>query len=84
MHASHAPVFHSVSAAIYRRSTKVFQDLVAKGGEGTRVLGLRGASPVEGGVPIVIDGRIIGGIGVSGVGSDQDGVVAKARADALK
>jgi uncharacterized protein GlcG (DUF336 family) len=74
----------AVSAAIYRRSTKVFQDLVAKGGEGTRVLGLRGASPVEGGIPIVIDGRIIGGIGVSGVASDQDGVVAKAGADALK
>jgi len=74
----------AASAAIYRRPTKVFQDLVAKGGEGTRVMNLRGASTVEGGLPIVIGGKIAGGIGVSGVASDQDGVVAKAGADALK
>jgi glc operon protein GlcG len=45
---------------------------------------LRGASTVEGGVPIVIDGKIVGAVGVSGVNADQDGVVAKAGADALK
>ena len=73
-----------VSAAMYRRSTKVFQDLVAGGGVGLRILGLRGASPVEGGLVIAVDGKIIGGIGVSGVNSDQDGVVAKAGADAVK
>ena len=72
------------SAAIYRRPTKVFEDLVAKGGSGMRVMNLRNASTVEGGLPIVIGGKIIGGIGVSGVASDQDGVVAKAGADALK
>ncbi|MBM3568078.1 MAG: heme-binding protein [Alphaproteobacteria bacterium] len=74
----------AVSAAIYRRSTKVFQDLVAGGGAGTRVMGLRGASVVEGGLPIMVGGKIVGGIGVSGVTSDQDGVVAKAGVDVVK
>jgi glc operon protein GlcG len=73
----------AVSAAMYRRPTKVFQDLVAGGGVGLRALNLRGASTVEGGLPLVIDGKIIGAIGVSGVNSDQDSVVAKAGADAL-
>ncbi len=74
----------AASAAMYRRPTKVFQDLVAGGGVGTRVLNLRGASTVEGGLPLIVDGKLIGGIGVSGVNSDQDGVVAKAGADATK
>jgi glc operon protein GlcG len=73
----------AVSAAIYRRPTKAFQDGIAGGGAGTRVLGLRGASPVEGGLPIVVGGKIIGGVGVSGVASDQDAVVAKAAAEGL-
>ena len=72
------------SAAIYRRPTKVFEDIVAKGGAGLRVMNLRDASVVEGGLPIVVDGKVIGGIGVSGVNADQDGVVAKTGADALK
>lgn len=72
----------AVSAAIYRRSTKVFQDAVAGGGAGLRALNLRDASMVEGGLPLVVDGKIVGGIGVSGVNADQDGVVAKAGADA--
>jgi glc operon protein GlcG len=74
----------AASAALYRRPTKAFQDLIAKGGDGLRVLGLRGASPVEGGLPLFIDGKIIGAIGVSGAASDQDGMVAKAGADTLK
>ncbi len=69
---------------MFRRSTKVFQDAVAGAGAGTRVLGLRGASPVEGGLTLTMDGKIVGGIGVSGVNSDQDGVVAKAGADVIK
>jgi uncharacterized protein GlcG (DUF336 family) len=72
------------SAAIYRRPTKVFEDLVAGGGAGMRVMNLRDASTVEGGVPIVVGGKVIGAVGVSGVTSQQDGVVAKAGADALK
>jgi glc operon protein GlcG len=74
----------AVSSAIYRRSTKAFQDAVAGGGAGLRALGLRGASPVEGGLVITVDGKIVGGIGVSGVTADQDGMVAKAGADASK
>jgi uncharacterized protein GlcG (DUF336 family) len=73
----------AASAAMYRRPTKVFQDMVAGGGAGTRVLNLRGASALEGGLPIAIAGRIVGGVGVSGVNSDQDGVIAKAAVDAL-
>ena len=71
----------ATSAAMYRRSTKVFQDAVAGGGAGLRALGLRGASPVEGGLTLMMDGKVIGGIGVSGVNADQDGMVAKAGAD---
>ena len=69
------------SAAMYRRPTKVFQDVLAAGGVGLRVLTLRGANTVEGGLPIVVDGKIMGGIGVSGGTSEQDGVVAKAALD---
>ncbi|MES2954789.1 MAG: heme-binding protein [Pseudomonadota bacterium] len=69
------------SAAMYRRPTKAFQDVLAAGGVGLRVLTLRGANTVEGGLPIVVDGKIIGGIGVSGGTSEQDGVVAKAALD---
>ena len=66
------------SAALFKRSTKVFQDGVAGGGAGLRILTLKGAVPIEGGVPVVVDGKIIGAIGVSGGTSDQDGVVAAA------
>ena len=71
------------SAVLYRRPTKVFQDLVAQGGANLRLLALAGASPLEGGLPIVVDGKIIGAIGVSGVTSEQDAQVAKAGAEAL-
>jgi uncharacterized protein GlcG (DUF336 family) len=74
----------AVSAAMFRRSTKAFQDVVAGGGAGLRILGLRGASPVEGGLTLMIDGKVVGGIGVSGVNADQDGMVAKAGADVTK
>jgi glc operon protein GlcG len=71
------------SAAMYRRPTKTFQDVLAAGGAGLRVLTLRGANAVEGGLPLMIDGKIMGGIGVSGGTAEQDGVVAKAGLDAL-
>jgi glc operon protein GlcG len=72
------------SALDYRRPTKVFEDLVAQGGIGMRTLALRGASPLEGGIPLTVDGKIVGAIGVSGATSVQDGQVAKAGADAAK
>jgi uncharacterized protein GlcG (DUF336 family) len=73
----------AVSAAMYRRPTKAFQDALAGGGAGLRILSLRGANAVEGGLPITIDGKIVGAIGVSGGSAEQDGVCAKAGADAL-
>lgn len=73
----------SHSAAIHKRSTKVFEDQLASGGVNLRILTLPGAMPVEGGVPIVVDGRIVGAIGSSGGTPPQDGMIAKAGADAL-
>ena len=72
------------SALYYRRPTKVFEDLVAQGGIGLRTLALRNASPLEGGIPLIVDGKITGAIGVSGALSSQDGQVAKSGAEAAK
>ena len=72
------------SAVLFKRPTKAFQDMVAAGGEGLRMLRLEGAVPIEGGLPLLVDGKIVGAIGVSGGTSQQDGVVAKAGADTLK
>lgn len=71
------------SAARFKRPTKAFQEMLATGGDGWRVLGLEGAVPVEGGVPIVINGQIVGAIGVSGGTSAQDGQCARAGANSL-
>jgi uncharacterized protein GlcG (DUF336 family) len=72
------------SAARFKRPTKAFQDALAAGGEGLRILALDGAIPVEGGIPLVSGGKIVGAIGASGGTSQQDGVVATAGASALK
>jgi len=72
------------TAALFKRPSKVFQDVVAGGGAGLRILGLQGAVPIEGGLPLLVDGKIVGAIGLSGGTSDQDGVAAKAGADAVK
>lgn len=72
------------SAVAFRRPTKAFEDLVAAGGANLRILRLEGAAPFEGGLPIVLEGKIVGAIGVSGATSQQDGQVAKAGADAVK
>ena len=74
----------AISAALFRRPTKAFQDAVAAGGAGLRILTLRGASAIEGGIPLAVDGKIIGAIGVSGGSAEQDGVVAKAGFDGMK
>lgn len=68
------------SAVQFKRPTKAFEDALTGGRQA--ILRLPGAMPVEGGLPIVVDGRIIGAIGVSGVQSNQDGIIAKAGADA--
>lgn len=72
------------TAALFKRPSKGFQDALAAGGDGLRILGLPGAVPVEGGVPLVINGAIVGAIGMSGGTSAQDGQCAQAGAAALK
>jgi uncharacterized protein GlcG (DUF336 family) len=72
------------TAAKFKRPSKVFQDLLAKGDNFTYLLGLEGAMPVQGGLPIVMDGKIVGAIGVSGATGDQDSQCAQAGIDALK
>ena len=69
------------SAAMFRRPTKAFADAVAQGA--VAILSLNGAVAVEGGVPLTADGSVIGAIGVSGVTSQQDGIIAQAGADRL-
>jgi uncharacterized protein GlcG (DUF336 family) len=69
------------SAVNYKRPTKVFEEAVAGGRNA--VLVLPGAIPIEGGLPLAADGKVIGAIGVSGATAQQDGQVAKAGADAL-
>ena len=66
----------------FKRPTKAFEDAVLKDGRSV-IMTLPDAIAVEGGLPLVVDGVPIGAIGVSGATSAQDGIVAKAAADAL-
>ena len=70
------------TAANFKAPTKVFQERLAAGT--TYYLAFEGMMPLEGGVPIVMDGKIVGAIGVSGGSSQQDGQVATAGVGALK
>jgi len=72
------------SSVRFKRPTKAMQDVLAGGGAGIRFLALQGAIPVEGGLPLIVDGKIVGAIGASGGTSDQDGLAAKAGADSVK
>jgi glc operon protein GlcG len=72
------------SATLFKRPTRAFQDAVAAGADGMRVLRLQDAVPIEGGIPLVMDGKIVGAIGVSGATSAQDAQCAKAGADTVK
>ena len=69
------------TAIFFKRPTKAFEDMVAGGRNA--ILGLPGAVPLEGGVPLIVNGQYIGAIGVSGAKSSEDGVVAKAGVDFL-
>ena len=70
------------TAISFKRPSKAFEDMVAGGR--SAILGLPGVVPIEGGLPLIVDGQMVGAIGVSGATSQQDGVVAKAGADALQ
>jgi len=78
---SHVSVEKARSAVAFKRPTKAFEDALAGGR--MAILAMPGAVPLEGGIPLVIGGEIVGAIGVSGATSQQDGVCAKAGADAL-
>jgi glc operon protein GlcG len=73
----------AATAVKFRRPTRVFEETLAGGGHGLRVLTMHEICAVEGGLPILADGRIIGGIGVSGAQASQDGQVAAAGVAAL-
>ena len=72
------------SAVTYRRPTKAFEDRLAQGGDNLRILAMKGVMPVDGGVPIVVGGKIIGAVGISGGSSAEDGRCAAAAAIALQ
>jgi uncharacterized protein GlcG (DUF336 family) len=72
------------SAALYKRPTKAFEDAVKGGGLGVRILRLEGAVPLEGGMPLRIEGKLVGAIGVSGDLSEHDGQCANAAVASLE
>jgi len=69
------------TAILFKRPSKAIEDVVMEGR--SVMMGLPGAVPLEGGVPLVKDGMFLGAIGVSGVQSFQDGVIARAGVAAL-
>ncbi len=69
------------TATAYRRPTKAFQDAV-KGGNLNAIS--NGALAIEGGELLMVEGRIIGAVGVAGATPEQDGVLARAGAAAVK
>ena len=71
------------TALTFKRPSKALEDVLGSGPSGLRILGF-GAMPAEGGVLVVVDGKIVGAIGASGGTSDQDGLAAKAGADSVK
>ncbi|HET9270504.1 MAG TPA: heme-binding protein [Vicinamibacterales bacterium] len=70
------------TAAIFRRPSKVFEDQIRDGR--VAALALPGATPLQGGVPLLVDGQIVGAIGVSGNTPQEDEDIAKAGAAALR
>ncbi len=68
-------------AVLFKRPTKVFEEAVAGGR--TALLAMPGLVPIEGGVPVLADGRVVGAVGASGGRGAEDGKVAQAGAAAL-
>src|SRR6185295_3540197 len=73
---SHVAQEKARTAVRFKRPSKAFEEALLGGR--IAVLGLPGVTPLEGGIPLVVDGKIVGAIGVSGVTSQQDGVCAQA------
>ncbi len=72
------------SAVLYKRPSKVWADLVGAGGDNLRLMALQGIVPSNGGIPLVMDGKLVGAIGLSGGTGAQDGQCAQAGADSVK
>ena len=72
------------TALMFKRPSKVLDDAISGGGPGLRFLALKDIVPLEGGLPLLLDGKIVGAIGVSGVLSSQDAQIARVGVDALK
>jgi glc operon protein GlcG len=68
----------AITANNVKRPTKALQDSVAPGNSTPRMQGLPGITPVDGGLPIVIDGKVVGAIGAAGAAANQDAEVAAA------
>jgi glc operon protein GlcG len=69
------------TAVRFKRPSKAFEDALNGGRQA--ILSLPGVTPIEGGIPLVIDGKIVGAIGVSGATSPQDAQCAQMGADTL-
>src|SRR5438094_771285 len=70
------------TAAIFRRPSKDFEDQIKNGRAATLVL--PGATPLQGGLPILVDGKVVGAIGVSGNSPQEDEDIAKVGAAATQ
>ncbi|MCK5922393.1 MAG: heme-binding protein [Methylococcales bacterium] len=68
-------------ALMFRRPTKFWEEMVAQGRQG--YLAMPGMLPIEGGLPLISDGHVVGAIGISGVKSNEDAQIAKAGVTAL-
>jgi glc operon protein GlcG len=71
------------TALEFKLPSKALDDAIANGGAGMRLLALKDITPLQGGLLILVDGKIAGAIGVSGALSAQDDQIAKAGADVL-
>ena len=72
------------TSLMFKRPSKVLDDAISSGGPGLRFLALKDIVPLEGGLPLLLDGKIVGAIGVSGVLSSQDAQIARTGVEALK
>jgi uncharacterized protein GlcG (DUF336 family) len=72
------------TALRFKRPSKALDDAIAAGGAGLRLLAVKDITPLEGGLPVNLDGKIIGSNGVSGALSSQDAQVARVGAAAVK
>jgi glc operon protein GlcG len=71
------------TAVNFKRPSKLFEDAVEAGGKNLRLLGMSNLVPLDGGIPLLQNGQIIGAIGVSGAQSQQDAQVAAVGVAAL-